>query len=257
MAIGVEWIIPLSDADLEHLLAVYKNSEFIVEFLPSFSHVRSFVLQMTDVHTGFIPENRSGGFDIRRFDTNGTVLWSISVRPDYISCNCMDYERWATVKPKTIDLLEPFVSAILNKGTQIQAVGLQYHDAFKIADKVSPEVLSTLFRRKSSWVPEHLFDMPSIWHVHQGWFSISPKKRRILNNVKLELLDQSPDYMARIIGQHRVFSLTHDGKESHPIELQDLSQVLDFLHLQNKNALRALLTDQMLERIGFDLTEEK
>lgn len=256
MAIGVEWATPLGDDDLQELEAVYRSTPAMAEFLPSLMPVRALVFQV-GLPGSFVPEDRSGGFDIRKFDPNGSVLWALSVRPELISCNCTAYDRWATVKPRAIDLLHPFLATAMDCGRQIKAVGLQYQDAFSIEGGIDNAVLRSLFRQDSSWLPPHLLEKPSLWHSHQGWFSISPKNRRVLNNVNLDFLEQTPNHLVRINGQHRVFSMTHDGKESLPIQQGDLEQVLDFLHAQNKEVLSGILSVEMLNRIGFDAGEKK
>lgn len=260
MAIGVEWATPLDDAELQKLQDVYNATSEIAKFLPSHAPVRSFMLQIGlpgNSPSSFVPEDRAGGFDLKRFDTNGSVLWALSVRPDFISCNCMAYDRWATVKPQSVELLHPFLTAAMNCGHEIKAVGLQYQDAFTIEGGLDNAALQSLFRQDSPLLPTHLLAMPSLWHSHQGWFSVSPKNRRVLNNVNLDLLEQTPNHLARINGQHRVFSVTHDGKETCLIEQEDLEQVLDFLHEENKKVLRGILSDKMLDQISLDAGEKK
>jgi uncharacterized protein (TIGR04255 family) len=257
MAIGVEWTNPLGDAELQQLQEVYTATPEIKDFLPSLASVRSLMLQIgiaDTLQSNITPEDHAGGFDLKRFDTSGAVLWAVSVRPAFISCNCMAYDRWATVKPQVINLLYPFLTAA---GREIKAVGLQYQDAFNIEGELDQTVITSLFRQDSALLPTHLLATSSLWHSYQGWFSASPENRKILNNVNVDMQEQTPNHLARINGQHRVFSVSSDGKVSRPIKQEDLENALDHLHKENKDVLRKILSDEMLDRIGFEAKEKK
>ncbi|RYF48717.1 MAG: TIGR04255 family protein [Cytophagaceae bacterium] len=257
MAIGVEWDVPLNEADLQHLVDAYTNNSSMREFLPSMTPVRALVLQLSMPGGGFVPEDRIGGFDLKQFRPDGSIPWALSARPELVSCNCTDYDRWATVKPRALELLNVFVDAALRLGKNIKAVGLQYQDSFTVEGSIDKGALNSLFRKDSNWLPNHLLEKHSLWHCHQGWYSISPKERRVLNNFNLDFLEQAPNHLIKINGQHRIFSLRAAGGESSPIGLDELEQALDFLHSQNKEALRGVLCEEMLDRIGFDKGEKK
>ncbi len=256
MAIGVEWATPLDDNALQRLEGLYRGEQSVAEFLPSITPVRSLALNL-GAPDKFVAENSAGGFDLRRFASDGAVTWSVSVRRELISCNCMSYDRWATVKPKAMELLNPFLDAVLELGTQIQGVGLQYQDAFRIEDGSELGTLRRLFRPGSAWVPVHLLDQPSLWHVHQGWFSVSPDNHRTLNNVNLDVLEQESKLLAKINGQHRVFAVSGDGKNPFSLSKDELPKTLEFLHEQNKVVLAGILSDEMLRRINLELRGQK
>ncbi|WP_301233811.1 TIGR04255 family protein [Pandoraea cepalis] len=255
MAIGVEWATPMDSNGLQGLQAAYEETATVKEFLPSLTPVQAFALNI-GAPGNFVAENRSGGFDLRRFDPSGAVLWAVSVRPELIACNCIAYDRWATVKPKAMALLDPFLSVALAAGNQIKAVGLQYQDAFRVSDEVGSPALKTLFRQNSNWIPAHLLNESSLWHSHQGWFASTSDGHRTLNNVNLDVLEQDAKLLVRIHGQHRVFAVTQDGKSPYPIAMQDIEGILDVLHQQNKAVLRGILAEDVLARIGFE-SEQK
>lgn len=245
------------DADgLQKFEAIYKGSQAISTFLPVVAPVRSLVFQFGATASAQ-PHDQSGGFDARRVNQDGNIIWSLSVRPDFLACNCMEYDRWATVKPQAMNLLNPLLDEALNCGNQIKAIGLQYQDAFNINGPIDSELVRTLFREDSKLLPLHLFGMQSLWHSHQGWFSASPTNRRVLNNLNLDVLEQNSNHVVKINGQHRVFAVTPDGKNSVPIMPKDMEQVLDFLHAKNKEVLRGILSESVLKQIGFELEVQK
>lgn len=252
MAIGVEWTTPMDDAGLQKLQGIYAGHAGLKEFLPSLTPVQAFSFNV-GAPGSFVAENRSGSFDLRRFDPSGSVLWAMSIRPELVACNCIAYDRWANVKPQAMDLLAPFLLEAFANGNEIKALGLQYQDAFRIdAQTDNVGALRPLFRADSVWIPAHLLEKSSLWHSHQGWFSNTSDNHRTLNNVNLDVLEQDDKLLVRIHGQHRVFSTTQDGKTPYVIAQEDIGETLNFLHEQNKAVLRGILSDGILERIGFE-----
>ena len=267
MAIGVEWgMPPLDDAQISSLLAVYKANAEIRTFLPKFVPMQSFVFQgMSHVSTpgqdgspqleskSLTPPQvsvRNGGFDLQQFDTKGKVTWVASIRPEFISINCTAYDRWRNVKPQALAILQPFLESAISKGAKINAIGLQYQDAFRLLDGASPTTTGELFRKNGRYLPLHMFDQPSLWHCHEGWFSKAPDERRILNNVATELNDVNGTHFARIGGQHRLFATLADGLTPKPILLEEIGQILQCLHNENKDVINGILSDSALKAIG-------
>lgn len=267
MAIGVEWgIPPLDDAQIASLQAVYEANTDIKAFLPTFAPVQSFVFQGMnqfgvagqDGNVKPEPKNvtppqfsvRNGGFDLQHLDTKGNVTWIASIRPEFISVNCTAYDRWMNVKPQALAILRPFLDAAMAKGAKINAIGLQYQDAFRLLDGASPAATGELFRKNGKYLPMHLFEQPSFWHCHQGWFSKAPDERRILNNVATEVADVNGTHFARIGGQHRIFATSVDGLTPMPITVVEIDQILQCLHDENKGVINGMLSDDALAAIG-------
>lgn len=267
MAIGIEWAAaPLADDQLSALQAVYENEPDIKAFLPILAPMREFVFagaqhlgvpadpkQFESVPSQVLPPQfiaRNGGFDLQRFDPKGAIAWALSVRPQFISVNCTAYDRWKNVKPQAIKILRPFVDAAMAKGALIGAIGLQYQDAFRLLDGPSPEATRELFRSNGYYLPMHIFEQPSLWHCHQGWFSTSPDERRVLNNVATEVSQVNGPYFARIGGQHRLFATAADGLTPRAIDAAEIDQALQFLHDENIKVINGILSDGALMAIG-------
>jgi len=265
MAIGVEWGMPhLDDAQFASLQAVYEANAEIKGFFPTLAPVQAFLIQNQigvpgpDGAVQFEPKNftppqftaRNGGFDLQRFDSTGKVIWVASVRPEFISVNCTAYDRWKNVKPQALAILQPLVEAAMLSGATINAIGLQYQDAFRLLDGTSPGVTGQLFRKNSKFLPMHLFEQPSFWHCHQGWFSKAPDERRILNNVATEVAEVNGTHFARIGGQHRMFATLADGLTPKPVASGEIDQILQCLHDENITVINGILSDGALKSIG-------
>lgn len=267
MAIAVEWVMPsLDDAQIASLQAVYEANTDIKAFLPTLAPVQAFVFHGVNQfgvnglgEKGLLePKNitppqfiaRNGGFDLQRFDTKGNVTWVASIRPEFISVNCTAYDRWINVKPQALAILLPFVDAAMAKGAKVNAIGLQYQDAFRLLDGASPTATGELFRKNGKYLPMHLFEQPSFWHCHQGWFSKAPDERRVLNNVATEVTDVNGTHFARIGGQHRMFATSVDGLTAMPITAREIDQILQCLHDENIEVINGILSDSALIAIG-------
>lgn len=265
MAIGVEWgMPPIDDAQIASLQAVYETNPDIKDFFPTLALVQAFVIQNQfgvagpDGSVQFEPKNftppqftaRNGGFDLQRFDTAGKLTWVASIRPEFISVNCTAYDRWKNVKPQALAILQPFVEAAMSMGAKINAIGLQYQDAFRLLDGTSPAAIGQLFRKDSKYLPMHLFDQPSFWHCHQGWFSKAPDERRVLNNIATEVAEVNGTHFARIGGQHRMFATLADGLTLKPISSGEIDQILQCLHDENISVINGILSDGALKTIG-------
>lgn len=267
MAIGIEWGMPhLDDAKIASLQAVYEANTDIKEFLPTLVPVKAFVIQGVNPFGVAAPDEsmqpdpknitppqftaRNGGFDLQRFDTEGNVVWSASIRPEFISVNCAEYDRWKNVKPQALAILRPFLDAAIDRGAKVNAIGLQYQDAFRLLDGVSPAATGELFRKNGKYLPMHLFEQPSFWHCHQGWFSKASDERRILNNVATDVTDVNGSHFARIGGQHRMLATSVDGLTPMPIIAVEVDQILQFLHDENIDVINGILSDGALKAIG-------
>jgi len=267
MAIGVEWAAPtLDDAQLALLQKVYEENTAVKAFLPMLAPMQAFIFQgmkqfgvaSPDGNVKITPQNvappqfitRNGGFDLQRFDPSGKAAWVVSIRPEFISVSCFAYDRWRNVKSQALAILQAFVEAAMAEGATIAAIGLQYQDAFKLRDGASPAVSGELFRNDGKFLPTYLFEQPSFWHCHQGWFSAAPDARRILNNVATEMADVNGTHFVRIGGQHRVHAIALDGTKPIPINAGEIDAILQCLHEENIKVVNGILSDGALKAIG-------
>ena len=267
MAIGVEWIMPpFDDAQIASLQSVYEANAVIKNFFQTLVPVQAFVIQGVnqfgiadpDRSVQLAPKSvtpsqfvlRNGGFDLQRFDPEGNITWTASIRPEFISVNCAAYDRWLNVKPQALAILRPFLDTVMDKGAKVNAIGLQYQDAFRLLDGASPAATGELFRKNGKYLPTHIFEQPSFWHCHQGWFSKASDERRILNNITTELAEFNGSHFARIGGQHRMFATSLDGLTQMPITAGEIDQILQCLHKENIGVINGIFSDGALKAIG-------
>ena len=256
MALAVEWDRHLTPDSLAQIAELYKNSQELQLFLPRIDHIQGVSLQFGDDGTT-LSNQETGGFQLQQINKeNGSPSWTVSVRPDLIACNCLIYDRWNSVKPKAMDILMPFVEKAMTLGHQVQAVGLQYQDSFRVMTESPLEATARLFRRDGKWLSPHVWNTDGSWHIHQGWFSSAEGDRKVHNLLNIDFVSELDFGLIRINGQHRALATDFKGTTSLPFELQAVSSALDGLHFDNKRALHNLLCESVCTQIGLTVSEE-
>ncbi len=248
-ALAVEWEVPASLEQLAAAQDVYQSSPEIQDFLPERKTVEGFVVEANE--HGMLLRRTPGGEDFMQPRENGPFAWSVSLRPEFVSCSCAVYDRWANVQPAVQRLMEPFVDKLLHSGAVIKAFGLQYIDVFKVEGEIDREVVEYIFRPMNEWIPSAVLRHPSLWHVHQGWFAGTPEGRRLLNTLNIEAVESEGSFSIRIGGQHRLLAKSFDGKSGMPLDLGLLKEAQHYLHRQNTTILTQLLSNSVLDRIGL------
>lgn len=251
MAIGVDFRQPLSDEKLKEFVNVYENSSFLKKMFPHKSEVNAMVVQVNNENISSGHEIE--GYDLHSVDDAGGLSWIVSLRPHFIACNCKSYDRWDSVKSISLDILEPFLDYLYFCEIDLLAIGLQYLDVFDIDNVSFPQLNEELFSKSSSFLPPNVFARKGAWHTHNGWFSESEKKRKVLNRFNIDMLDKGlPDkFMARINGQHKVYAVLLDGTSESPIIRNEIPQILNMLHRYNKDSLVDILSPKVLDLIGL------
>lgn len=250
MALAVEWAKPLDRETVEEAAQIARSDEMISTFLPTERTFPGFEIKVEKDGASVDPKGISV-FDFLRTDIAGRQEWALSLRPEFFSCNCTVYDRWVNVKPRAVSLLKRIATGALNRGNVIQAIGLQYSDAFRwnIDDA---EAMQELLRNDSPLLSKSIFTHKSLWHTHNGWFSAAPDGRRMLNTLNIDLTNESSDRVIKINGQHRMQAVAFDDASSRILTIDELDTIADLLHSSNKRVLQKLLSDSALQLINME-----
>lgn len=250
VAIGVDWAPQLEAAALTAANQVHAK---LLELLPQKKSIQGVAFKL-DAATKAIQLGISGDLvDLIHLDERGQPDFTVSLRPDFFSCSTPVYPGWRTTKPLLLDRLLPFVRAALEKQATMQAIGLQYTDAFRWS-KTLGNLLSDVFRRDTPFLPAAVFERKSFWHVHQGWFSMGHRSLRVLNVVNVDYVEEGENHVLRINGQHKLQANSLDGGIAQ-LSIDDAVDALDGLHEINKEVLHSSLTSTMLRRIGMKTSQ--
>ena len=132
MALAVEWEQPIDGAGLASAANIFRNNASLFKLLPIEKKFPGFAVRIENLTASVVADNAEI-VDFTQQSSEGLMTWGLSLRPEFFSCSCVAYTRWAEVKPFALQLLEPLAAFALEQGSKIRAVGLQYSDAFRWA----------------------------------------------------------------------------------------------------------------------------
>lgn len=249
MALAVEWAKPLDGETVEDAAKIARTDEEIASFFPTERTFPGLEIRVSEDGAS-VEQKGVSVFDFLKTAADGRQEWALSLRPEFFSCNCTAYDRWGNVKPRAVSFLKRIAAVALSRGNVIQAVGLQYSDAFRWA-AADAEAMQELLRDDSSLLPKSIFSRKSLWHAHNGWFSVAPDKHRLLNVVNIDLIDESPDRVIKINGQHRMQAVAFDDGSPLILDIDELDSIAELLHITNKLVLQEVLSDSALQLINM------
>jgi uncharacterized protein (TIGR04255 family) len=255
MALAIEWDRQIASETLTLIEDFYRGSEELRRLLPRLEKMRGLSVHLADSGMS-VNADEAGGLQLSEVNEQGTVAWALNVRPDLVACSCFAYDRWESVKPRALAMMLPIVERVLGSGCQIQAIGLQYQDSFRVLSDSPLRAAKRLFRETNDWMSQHVWRTDGSWHIHQGWFSSSADGRRVHNLLNVDFIAEVDVCVGRINGQHRVQAVDQNGRDSRPLLPSDAARSLDGLHLDNKLALHNLLSDDVCRQIGLTVPEE-
>lgn len=255
MALAVEWDRQISPETLALIEGFYRSSEEMQRLLPRLEKMRGLSVHLAGGGMS-VNADDAGGLQLSEVNEQGGIAWALNVRPDLVACSCFAYDRWASVKPRALAMMLPIVEQVLSSGCQIQAVGLQYQDSFRVLSGSPLHAAKRLFRGSNDWMSPHVWRTDGSWHIHQGWFSPGADGRRVHNLLNVDFIAEADTCVGRINGQHRVQAVDRTGRDARPLLPADVATSLDGLHLDNKLALHNLLSDDVCRQIGLTVPEE-
>ncbi len=253
MALAIEWSSPVDGDTLSESVTSFLQNSDLSARLPVVRRFPAFEVRIED-QSASVVQNNIEVVDFVQTNPDGSMAWTLSLRPEFFSCSCAAYTRWANVKPVLVELLKHVASIPAKKGARIGAIGLQYGDTFRWA-KDDKDALSDLLRKDSGVFPANVLQYTNLWHSHNGWYSEDKVGNRVLNLVNLDLTDEGEQRALRVNGQHRLQSVRFSDNQPIEISLDEIEDVADALHIENKRALQSVLNDEVLSMIGMTKVE--
>lgn len=198
------------------------------------------------------------GCKFERFNERGEISLGLSVETSKISIVCGEYTRWDAVRASISEVLHKMSSWLIKHDVMTSAFTLQYLDEFRVyfADTAN-RTLVDLFALDSPYLVQNFSHLEQEFHSHHGFFK-QPEFRiegRLLNNVNIGV-NCSPDRESSIVQIQTI----HRYDTSAVLEVVDrdgglsplLADAYEYLHQENKQVMRALLTGPVQKLIKLD-----
>lgn len=250
MAIGLDFSQTIDNQLLGKLVSLYDSDADLQALLPKKQNVRALSLNIRvdeqDISTDDTSES-IGGCDFYSTDDSGSLSWSVSVRHNFIACNCRAYDRWDDVKTFTLKLLTPFMQVLRSENIEISSIGLQYLDVLHVLETSFPSFNTDIFSRGSKHLAKSIFENEGVWHAHSGWFEIEDGQKRFLNSFDLDVLEvEGPKKcQVRLNGHHKYIATSSTELYA------NIEMMLDTLHDKNKKLLCDVLSRNVLNMINL------
>lgn len=160
-----------------------------------------------------------------------------------------DYTRWAPALQLAMTVYAEALPIIL-ADKAVNAIALQYTDAFTWKDDPELLDLSQVFRPGSKYIPANAFDQLGAWHSHHGYVEDGshPAEKERLNNININVADVAGERTIQITTVHRA-ALDKPLRASNNKYLELVESLQNKLHIANKDILAQILSDAVAEKI--------
>lgn len=257
---AIELTAPIDSSVIEKLLKESSGQirSLFPDAAPREVHNFSFTIDRSQPQQTPPPSYKQGGIS--------GVVWETWIAPDqidlafHINANQLliadgKYSRWATEWEKALVLLSSLTSMFEELGQdfpKISSLTLQYNDAFIVSD-LSTDWQKLLFRKDSGLIPDRIFNMSDIWHLHQGYLEQFDGDW-LLTNTRIDVTRSSSEGRVSIISNHRAQT---EDLQLDRAGLEYIGTVYGKMHLANKHLLGELLCPEIQNTIGLNHAEHQ
>ena len=181
-------------------------------------------------------------------------IWAARFSGFEISVECTAYSRWNSVWDQMSRLLTDAYSLVREQQPDANILGFQLEVGDEFRSLASSYEPGDLIRRDGP-LGAHAFQDPGLWHVNVGSLRLE-RKFRIIDTLNAKMTankgeDSSPTPPFRFVVKHR--QRVNPLREGEFLTLEDIVDVVVGLHQNNKDRLSAVLTPEMLKRVGLAL----
>jgi uncharacterized protein (TIGR04255 family) len=203
-----------------------------------------------DVATGKVAVGSGRTFNYR-VGTDGPQL---TLLPNMIIWQTRQYVRWEPFRGVFEQVATPIIDRLLTM-SGLHAIKAEYWDRFVWTGP--PETLDPwlLLRRDNGLVATAASEFGRAWHSHCGWFEPGANGARRLLNVNVDVADtvlKGDPPPKRSIG---IFTLLQEDCSGGLTDLKSSASALeklDSIHMDLKNLLNSIISDEMAARISLN-----
>ena len=206
--------------------------------------------------TPSIHVDKLSGFELSRPQGDGAPASILRLSRDVLQVSFLAYTKWEDVARDSVSYVRSAVARVPLAEVPVQAFGLRYVDRFTFDGRLDQACAELLFKPAAAYLARSCFESGPLWHCNLGWFEDRSEDERVLNqfNVLSTTIDDVPSVT---IDHDATWQLRTPRQSVDSLFLQNdggarpLTDALDDLHDGNKKVIRAVLLDNMLEKIGL------
>ncbi|WP_054919683.1 TIGR04255 family protein [Pseudomonas sp. NBRC 111138] len=201
----------------------------------------------------FGPAGPISGIAFDRVKPNGEPALSVNIQTNALIIVCGEYVRWAELwaeVEKYLSILTPWLGEI-----EFSALSLQYTDAFKVTfPRGEAQPLTELFSPGNKFLPPTFTSLTDAFHSHHGFFT-RPEfglGGKLLTNVNVNVTETASVFDVQITTIHKYQLFEMFNPVVGGLLNDQMNDVFQFLHDQNKLVVGDMLTDEVKAMISFN-----
>ncbi|GAA6167851.1 hypothetical protein [Sessilibacter corallicola] len=265
IAFAVHFKLPLAGEQL--LKDLIDLATEVSDLLPHYEITNSLTLQLNAQQSTNQTSTKPSGIVCYKKSEHvaNRQEWTLRVDGNRIVVACSEYSSWGKVSSQAKELLFKALRKIDVKSNPVVEAVLQCVDKFEATDTNATAI--DIFNADSAYLTKHVIENGgSSWHIHQGWFKdIDEIQAKLLNNLNIntynkqysekEIIVQGKTINETIVSHLIRIQHTGNPELSNIEELTAddgyLAKAFDAAHDLNKEAIRDLLNNAMLDKIGL------
>ena len=196
------------------------------------------------------------GFELSRPQGDGAPAKILRLARDVLQVSFLEYTKWQNVVGESVSYVRSAIARVPLAEMPVRGFGLRYVDRFTFDGRLDQAGAELLFKPEAAYLAQSCFESGALWHCNLGWFEDRNEEERVLNqlnvlsttidDVPTVTIDHDATWQLRTPRQSADSLFRNDGGTRTP-----LADALDDLHDGNKKVIRAVLLDDMLEKIGL------
>ncbi|MDF2444883.1 MAG: hypothetical protein K0S46_119 [Moraxellaceae bacterium] len=236
---------------LELIRAQRDKDEILKERFTAVRDILRAAVQISPNGIGQTESTDKVGFVMEGFDEAGNSIRELHLHPEHIHYATTKYTRWSETWPTVERVVQNVVPLLQKRDISLKGMLLQFEDLFEADYDEQMSWISELFAKESGLYPKVIDEhCPNAWHSYSGFFE-KPEgiPGRILTNINIvvkpkESVEPGLGHLISIQMNHR---LDFDSPEE--VTVENISQNMQLLHLQNKKYMIRLIAKEIREAI--------
>lgn len=184
----------------------------------------------------------------------GILSEQVRIDAQSIIYRTWNYVSWSWQRDRISTLMSGALLAV-QEVVELASIRLEYLDRFWFDGPIASAKTGALLRKDSDLIASHVFDRDDLWHCHTGAFLGASSSQRPLLQITLDALDQpgptSESGQVRWvnISTARENRYVNEAVDERPWTTDFVTDMLDLMHAELKDALASVILDDMAEAI--------